>query len=482
MAEKTTDIATREMVYEMANGDEMKLTMNMVRRFLVQGKSEFITESELMYFMHECKARKLNPFLRQCWLIKYSSNDNAQIVESIHHKRAKARRSPDCKGWTKGIIVKDKDGKIKDSYGLLLEGETLLGGFFEAKPEGWDGPWRLEVNLSGYIKKTAKGEITRFWSKDNQPSQIAKVAESQGLSALWGDTVGTAVIPGEVSPGEDVIDMEFTDDRGYTPPAEKKGFDELVVDRGGDPKNPLLVAFVEKSAAAAKMSVEEFKAVAAKQFESFWKTFENSQAKSRGRLVSDWDAGDWQMWVDTWKAKGSTFVGMTMNQKFMEILKVAPDWVKKEHFEKWTRDTMSKHVGDKPWPLDPAIPTKATQETKDPDTKEMMDVAPDGRTVERYSAEPPIGDPPPERASSAATANVDTQPKKRSVEDMIRERDEMADLIVSKWNPVDIGMAMDYLDIIYDQRAPMLEELKTKTLHHIKEILKVLEDNEEIQF
>jgi len=69
----------KAMVYAMGNGDEMKLTMGMVKKYLVTGKSELITEQELVYFMHECKARRLNPFLRQCWLIKYSEREQAQI-------------------------------------------------------------------------------------------------------------------------------------------------------------------------------------------------------------------------------------------------------------------------------------------------------------------------------------------------------------------------------------------------------------------
>ena len=46
---------------------------------------------------------------------------------------------------------------------------------------------RKEVPVKRYIKKTREGKVTRFWSEDNQPEQIAKVAESQGLRAAWPD-------------------------------------------------------------------------------------------------------------------------------------------------------------------------------------------------------------------------------------------------------------------------------------------------------
>jgi len=459
MAEKTTDIAVREMVYEMANGEEMKLTMNMVRRFLVQGRAEFVTESELMYFMHECKARKLNPFLRQAWLIKYSQNDNAQILESIHHKRAKARRAADCKGWRKGIIVKTKDGEIHDSMGIVLEGDTLLGGFFEATPEGWDGPWRLEVNLAGYIKKTAKGAVTKFWSEDNQPSMIAKVAESQGLSALWGDAVGTAVIPGEVSPGEDVIDMELGED-GFTPPAPPKRFKDLAAEKTPLP-NKALEAFIKRSAKRLKITDDELEAMAEKDFEAFWKSFKKSLEKPKEKLVSDWDQGDWKTWVDTWKAKGSAFVGLSMTEKFVEILKVAPEWVREEHFNKWSRDSMAKHVGKHRWPLAP------------PEDKvdKLIEDAVEGEDIPRPpdTDAPPIGDPPPE------------PPAKKTVKDLQAERDMVANTIANTWNDVDIRQTMDYLEIPYRIDGVVLNTLLNKSLHQVKEVQKCLADNESLE-
>ena len=188
----------KAMVYQLENGDEMRLTIATVKKFLVQGRSEFVTDSEVLYFMHECKARRLNPFLRQCWLIKYSQNDNAQIIESIHHKRAKARTAPDCKGWKKGLILQDKQGNLKKSKGIILDGETLIGAYFEATPEGWNVPYELEINLNGYIKKKRDGSTTQFWQKDNQPTQLMKVVESQGLSALWGGAIGDTYIPEEM--------------------------------------------------------------------------------------------------------------------------------------------------------------------------------------------------------------------------------------------------------------------------------------------
>ena len=178
---------TKEITYTAADGQAIRLTPEMVRKYLVQGHGELVTVSEMVYFINLCRSRKLNPLIKDCYLIKYGANDPAAVVTSVDYFRKRARAQKDCKGWKSGIIVKGADGSIRDTAGLILDGETLLGGWFEAKPDGWSDPLRLEVNLRGYIKKTRDGAATRFWSAENQPSQIAKVAESQGLRKCWPD-------------------------------------------------------------------------------------------------------------------------------------------------------------------------------------------------------------------------------------------------------------------------------------------------------
>ena len=172
--------------YEAKDGQEISLSFDTITKYLVQGRSEFVTRQEMMYFMGICKSRGLNPFAKDCYLIKYSQKEGAAIITAIDYFRKRAKAQRDCKGWKKGIIVERK-GEIFYSDGLMLTDDVLLGGWFKAKPEGWDEPFLLEVNLKAYIKHKVDGSVTKFWSKENQPSQIAKVAESQGLRTLWPD-------------------------------------------------------------------------------------------------------------------------------------------------------------------------------------------------------------------------------------------------------------------------------------------------------
>lgn len=205
MTAPTREVVKREVVYETAAGEEMKLSMDMVRNYLVTGRADVVTNSEIIFFMAECKARKLNPFLREAYLIKYSERDPAAIVESIHHKRDRARDCDDCVGWKKGIIYETKDGEIVETDRTFLPtGATLRGGFFSATPKGWEEEFRHVVSLESAVKKKKDGSLTKFWQKGNQAMMIQKVAESQGLTALWGRDSAPAVIIEEIGEVEEI--------------------------------------------------------------------------------------------------------------------------------------------------------------------------------------------------------------------------------------------------------------------------------------
>lgn len=185
------------VTYEARDGQQVKLSFDTIKRYLVQGHPEWVTNQELVYFMGICRSRALNPFAKDCYLLKFSERDPAAIITAIDYFRKRAKVQKDCKGWSRGIIV-ERDGEVVYSNGLMLESDTLLGGWFEAQPEGWEKPYKLEVNLKGYIKKKRDGSVTSFWSKDNQPSQIAKVAESQGLRTIWPDEFQQLYTPEEI--------------------------------------------------------------------------------------------------------------------------------------------------------------------------------------------------------------------------------------------------------------------------------------------
>ena len=192
---KNLPATTRDLqvtTYKSRSGEQITLSLDVVRTFLVTGKRELVTDQEIVLFMGICRAIGANPFKKDAYLVKFDQNP-AAVITSINFYRSRAKAQPDCTGWQAGVIcLNKKDGTLRYSNGLVLPTEELVGGWFEAQPVGWDAPLRLEVNLSGYAKGNA------FWTPQKAPSMISKVAESQGLRTCWPDEFGGTISAEEI--------------------------------------------------------------------------------------------------------------------------------------------------------------------------------------------------------------------------------------------------------------------------------------------
>ena len=263
---------TQMVKYTAKDGIEISLDFQTVKSYLVRGKPDLVTPQEVMFFLGTCKSKGLNPFKGDVHLVKFSQEPAAGIT-SIDYYRSRAKAMPDCKGWKKGIIVM-RSGAVVYSNGLMLKDDELLGGWFEAQPEGWEEPFKLEVNLEGFIKKKADGTITKFWTKEKQPSMIMKVAESQGLRTLWPDEFQGLYEKDEIpDPGEEpppgqtiVIEPEQT-------------FDDLIKDALTNKQLPkgvdlsYLDQYLDALAKHNKKTVEAVRVEAVSAFDGFMQGF-----------------------------------------------------------------------------------------------------------------------------------------------------------------------------------------------------------------
>ncbi|CAO0822443.1 hypothetical protein DFAR_3060016 [Desulfarculales bacterium] len=284
------------VVYQARGGEQVQLSLETVKNFLVTGNKDLVTVQEMVYFIGICKARGLNPFAKDCYLVKYSVNENAAIITAIDFYRSRAKAQPDCVGWEKGVIVMHKEtGDLRYSKGLVLDSEEVVGGFFRAHPKGWDLPWELEVNLREFQKKTKEGNITAFWK--NPAMMIAKVAESQGLRTLWPDEFRGTLAAEEVGFHSDQFG---TIDELPAPPAEKEPpppevdlgqYNSLLAAKKLTPERlAYLDEFLRQTAASqkkSKVTVPMLKEKAAANFAGFFGAFEKWEAVSHPKGGQD---------------------------------------------------------------------------------------------------------------------------------------------------------------------------------------------------
>ncbi len=261
-------------VYQARDGQKIELTLEIVRDFLVTGKKELVRVQELVYFIGVCKARGLNPFAKDCYLIKYTENEPAAIITAIDFYRSRARAQKDCVGWEKGVICRSKkEGTLRYSKGLVLEEEVVVGGWFKSQPTSWTVPFEIEVNLGEFQKKTKEGNITKFWQ--NSAMMIAKVAESQGLRTLWPDEFRGTITAEEAGlqvEQFETIEMGTLPGGGQgvqeaPPKLDTSAFDKLIAEKNLDATRlEHLKVNLELMATNQKKTVDEIKVAIAPMF------------------------------------------------------------------------------------------------------------------------------------------------------------------------------------------------------------------------
>jgi len=176
------------VVYKV-DDQEVKLTPKIVQDYLV-GTTAQITIPEFKLFTELCKVRKLNPFLREAYLIKYSNNQPASIVVGKDAILKRAVLNAKYDGMKSGIVVLTDSGEVIERKGTFkLDAETLVGGWAEVFRKDWNNSIYCSVSLNEAIQKKGNGEPNSNWSK--QPAtMIEKVAKVRALREAFVEDLG----------------------------------------------------------------------------------------------------------------------------------------------------------------------------------------------------------------------------------------------------------------------------------------------------
>lgn len=191
-----------EVTYR-ANGEDVKLTSTMVKKYLVSGDASSVTDQEVMMFISLCKYQHLNPFLREAYLVKYGSSP-ATIVTGKDTFLKRAERNAKYRGKSAGIIVQTKDGKIDYREGTLhLKDETIVGGWAKVCIEGRE-PEMTTVSFEEYAGRKKDGTLNSQWAT-KPATMIRKVAVVQALREAFPEDFGALYSPEEMGDAGEAI-------------------------------------------------------------------------------------------------------------------------------------------------------------------------------------------------------------------------------------------------------------------------------------
>lgn len=190
-----------------AGDEEVKLSPQIVKNYLVNGSAETVTDQEIVMFMSLCKFQHLNPFLREAYLIKYGTQP-ATIVTGKSALEKRAARCKNFEGFSAGVIVIDHNGELKYRDGcLVLNGEELVGGWCDIHVTGFKVPVRAEVSLNEYIGRKKDGTVNAQWA-GKPATMIRKVAKMQALREAFPEDFAGMYSAEEIGAGDaDIPEM-----------------------------------------------------------------------------------------------------------------------------------------------------------------------------------------------------------------------------------------------------------------------------------
>lgn len=169
------------MVKYEIDGQEIKLTPSIVQEYIV-GTDAKITMQEFKLFTELCKCRKLNPFLREAYLIKYKNGQPASLVVGKDAILKRGVLNPNYNGMKSGIIIQKEDGTIEERKGLFyLPGkETIVGGWAEVYRKDWEHSTYCSVSFEEVAQRKSDGSLNSNWST-KKATMVEKVAKVRAL-------------------------------------------------------------------------------------------------------------------------------------------------------------------------------------------------------------------------------------------------------------------------------------------------------------
>lgn len=186
LARRNNDFNTALTTFSV-DGNEVKLSPQIVRKYLVSGNPEAVTDQEIVYYINLCKAQGLNPFIKDSYLIKYGTKNPAQMVVSKDTYFKRAEKMPNYDGMNAGVIVMNREsGEVVYRSGAfyLKKREELVGGWAEVFKKDISHPTRIEVEFDEYAGRTQTGALNSQWSTKGA-TMIRKVACAQALREAY---------------------------------------------------------------------------------------------------------------------------------------------------------------------------------------------------------------------------------------------------------------------------------------------------------
>jgi phage recombination protein Bet len=175
---------------------EITLSVGIVRRFITNKtrSGKVPDEAEITKFIMLCKARELNPWVGDAYLVGFDSKDGPQfnLITAIQAFYKRAELNPNYDGMESGVSVLKEDGSIEDRQGdFLLPKEKLVGGWARVYRKDQKVPMFDRLRLETYSTGRSR------WMAD-PAGMIVKCAESSVLRRAFPNQLSALYVAEEM--------------------------------------------------------------------------------------------------------------------------------------------------------------------------------------------------------------------------------------------------------------------------------------------
>lgn len=203
-------MTTTKMSTWQTNHGEVTASPDILRRLF---NAKQATDFEVFHFIQLCRAQRLNPFMRDAYLIKYGSSP-ATIVTGKETFTQRAESHPDYDGMEAGVIVMRGDDP-SPSYlvgTFTLPTDDLVGAWCRVHRKSWGAALEKSVSRAEY-------DTGRSLWESKPATMLEKVAIVQALREAFPRTfaglydhaeIGADLPVIEVSDGADDMPAEDT--------------------------------------------------------------------------------------------------------------------------------------------------------------------------------------------------------------------------------------------------------------------------------
>lgn len=188
VAQKTED---KPIKYDVA-GNSVELSVALTQNYFCKSASP----AEAYVFNNWCAHLGLDPWKKECYLVKFGGDPATMIVAADVYKK-RAEKNPRYQGKQDGVIVLDKDGNLVDRVGaFVLDTDTIVGGWCKVFVKDYVEPVEARVSFKEYCKMK-DGKPQAQW-REKPATMINKVAMVHALRNAFPNDLGSMYVAEEM--------------------------------------------------------------------------------------------------------------------------------------------------------------------------------------------------------------------------------------------------------------------------------------------